>query len=593
MRDIYKAVSEPKDILINAPTGIGKTDAAIGAALAYAVDNKLDVFFLTPKISQHKVAIESLLGIKKKFNPEVRYIDIVGKRNLCINTDVNNIDGEAFYKSCENAVSSKKCSFYTNAKDTSNITPDVVDASHLGHNALFDKSFKRGLCAYEVATYLAKDANFVIADYAHILNPYTKHSFLKRIAHRMENSIVIWDEAHNVLSAASSYLSSSITSNTIVNAARELYAIKSSIDIGYLDFMIQSIAEKRLNGRTEAFVESDDIEKSFLENIPVVSEQLEKAGLEYITKAKAKRSSLVHISKFLLSLKGRDESVASIVSKNGKTVKIALTCLYPQKSVDLFKEPFANIFMSGTLLPLHMYRELFGLEEAMIKDYTSGFPKGNKVCVIDQSVSTKYDTRSESEYKKIAERIEAVRKETRGNIAVFFPGFNVLNSVHRHMHTMVDFIQRREMKSVSVESFIDNFKKSDDSIMFGVMGGSMSEGVDYANNVIKGIIIVGIPLEKPNLELNARIEYMNRKFDGKGNEYAYIIPGVIRAAQAAGRAIRSEKDRAFIVFMDKRYGWSNYKSLISNFVEISDEKDGMAAIKKFVDEGKKKLIANE
>lgn len=587
MEDIYGSVKEARDILVNAPTGIGKTDASIAAALAFARQENLDVFFLTPKISQHKIAVESLKGIRKKFNANIRYVDIVGKRNLCINPDVNGIEGEAFYKSCENAVSSKRCHFYTNAKDTSNITGEMVEANYLGHNALFEESFRKGVCAYEIATYLAKDANFIIADYAHILNPFTRHSFLKRIAHRLENAIVIWDEAHNIMNSASSYMSTSISANTILNAAKELSAIRSSIDLEYLDFMMKSIAENRLDGEPEAFVESDDISGAVLDNITVISEQLEKAGMDYLAKSKAKRSSLVHISRFLLALKSKDDSVASIISRNGKSIRFSLTCLYPEKSMELFKEAYANIFMSGTLLPLHMYKDLFGLKEAEMKDYTSQFPKGNRLCLVDQGVSTKYESRSNEEFGKIAERIEAVKKEMNGNLAVFFPSFSVLNSVYRYMKTQVEYIQRSEMKSVAVERFIEDFKGSKDSTLFGVMGGSMSEGIDYANNVIKGIIIVGIPLERPSLELKAKIEYMNRKFEGKGSEYAYIIPGIIRAAQAAGRAIRSETDRAFIIFMDRRYGWSSYKSLISKFVELSDDKDSIGAIRKFLNDAER------
>lgn len=584
MDEIGKSLSQAKDVLINAPTGVGKTDAAIAGALGYAVEQNLDVLFLTPKISQHKVAIESLKGIRKKFNTDIRYVDIVGKRNLCINPDVNSVEGEAFYKSCENAVSSKKCVFYTNSKDVSNITQDIIEANYLGHNALFEQSFRNGVCAYEVATYLAKDANFIIADYAHILNPYTRHAFLKRIAHRLENAVIIWDEAHNILNSASSYMSSSISLNTILNASKELLAIKSSIDLEYLDFMVRSIAEKRLNGKAEAFVESDDVSAAVLENISVVAEQLEKAGMDYLTQSKAKRSSLVHISKFLMALKTKDDSVASIITKNGRSIKFSLTCLYPEKAMGLFKEPYANIFMSGTLLPLSMYGDLFGLQEAEMKDYASPFPKGNKLCLVDQSVSTKYESRSNEEFRRIADRIEDIRKITKGNLAVFFPSFAVLNSVYRHMKTEVQHIQRSEMRSVAVESFIEKFKRSEDTTLFGVMGGSMSEGIDYANNLIKGIIIVGIPLERPSLELKAKIEYMNRKFDGKGNEYAYIVPGIIRAAQAAGRAVRSETDRAFVVFMDKRYAWSSYKSLISKFVELSEERDCISAIKKFLED---------
>ncbi|MCL4363505.1 DNA repair helicase, partial [Candidatus Marsarchaeota archaeon] len=113
------------------------------------------------------------------------------------------------------------------------------------------------------------------------------------------------------------------------------------------------------------------------------------------------------------------------------------------------------------------------------------------------------------------------------------------------------------------------------------MGGSLSEGIDYENNSIKGIVIVGIPLTKPDLELSARIEYINRRFSGKGSEYTYTIPAIIRAIQAAGRAVRSENDKAVIVLMDRRYKWSMYKSIVSNSIPISEPIDYIGEIKRF------------
>ena len=137
------------------------------------------------------------------------------------------------------------------------------------------------------------------------------------------------------------------------------------------------------------------------------------------------------------------------------------------------------------------------------------------------------------------------------------------------------------MHSHAVDELLSRFKSSSDSILFGVMGGSLSEGVNYADNLIKCVMIVGIPLPKPDLEINSKIEYMNKKFIGKGRDYAYLIPGVMRAVQAAGRAIRSEKDRAAVIFMDNRYEWSVYKKMISNFIPISESKDYISELPAF------------
>jgi DNA excision repair protein ERCC-2 len=591
MDDIYSALSDNKSILVNAPTGTGKTDAAVAAALTYAKKNGLDVMFLTPKTSQHKIVIESLLGINKRFGINLKYVDVVGKRNLCVNAHVNNLEGETFYKKCEDLVKNKKCMFYTNSKDTDSVAK-LLNQSLLGHNALFDEAHKKGICAYEAVTALAKDSRVIIADYAHILNPYVRESFLKKISHNLENTILIWDEAHNIVNAASSYLSTSISTRSIERGAAELQTINSSIDIGYIAFVLEEIAKRKLiDDMTEAFIEPIDLPRTLTENINKVAEDLEKASLEYISKTDSKRSSLIHIANFLRSLQSKDESTVWIISRHINGIKVAITSLYPSKSIDVVNGAYANIFMSGTLMPLGMYKELFGVEDSNSVSYASPFPKENKLSLIDQDTSTKYEDRSNESYSKMAEKIELIKAHTIGNVVVFFPSFSVLKGVYRNMHRTVEYLQRSEMKSFEIEKLLSEFKGSDDSLLFAVMGGSLSEGIDYKNNIIKGIIIVGIPLEKPNLELNARIEYMNKKF-GKGSEYAYIIPGVVKAVQAAGRAIRDGKDKAFVLLMDKRYGWRMYRSIINNFIEISDEKDYLTAIKHF-NEGRSGTLHNE
>ncbi len=584
MHDIYNMLFVGRSALINAPTGTGKTDAAISAAMAFAYKNDMDIFFLTPKMSQHSIAIEVLKGINAKFGAGIGYTDIVGKKTMCINTDVNNIDGESFYKSCEKLVKAGNCAFYSKAKGQG-ISERLEGAAANGHNALFEAAFNEGVCAYEIAARMAKESNFIIADYAHILSPYTRQAFLKRIAHNLQGSIVIWDEAHNILNAASSYLESHITTRSIAYAEKELASISSSIDLGYLSFVLDEMKERLLKGKAEAFFSNSDMPAELMRNIGGIAGDIEKAGLTYIEASHASRSSLIHISRFMESLINRNDSIAGIISLSGDNVRLSLSCLYPEASVAAFKDAYANIFMSGTLLPLDMYARLFGMENAGMFNYSSPFPRENRVSFIDTGVSSKYESRSIEEYKRIAIGIGRIRAITKGNMAVFFPSFKMLDSVYRYMGTEVRHIQRQMMPSIAVEKLLSDFKKSEDSMLFGVMGGSLSEGIDYANNVIKGIVIVGIPLERPNLALTAKTEYLNKKFEGKGVEYAYLVPGVIKAVQAAGRAIRSEKDRAFIVFMDKRYNWRTYKSIIKNFVEIDSSDDYIGAIRLFMQKG--------
>src|SRR5207247_11424242 len=91
------------------------------------------------------------------------------------------------------------------------------------------------------------------------------------------------------------------------------------------------------------------------------------------------------------------------------------------------------------------------------------------------------------------------------------------------------------------------------AVLFAVQGGSLSEGVDYEGNVLAAVVVVGLPLSPPNVEVEALKDYYCRKFGfAKGYDYAYVYPAVNKVLQAAGRPIRSERDRAAIILLDGR-----------------------------------------
>ena len=92
-----------------------------------------------------------------------------------------------------------------------------------------------------------------------------------------------------------------------------------------------------------------------------------------------------------------------------------------------------------------------------------------------------------------------------------------------------------------------------------VSSASFGEGIDLLGDLLKCVIIVGIPLSKLDLETNELINHYDKKY-GKGRDYAYIYPAIIKTLQNAGRCIRSETDKGIVVFLDERYSWPNYRN---------------------------------
>jgi DNA excision repair protein ERCC-2 len=121
------------------------------------------------------------------------------------------------------------------------------------------------------------------------------------------------------------------------------------------------------------------------------------------------------------------------------------------------------------------------------------------------------------------------------------------------------FIERPEMSSNDKDEMIAAFKtyKKHGAVLLGVVSGSFGEGLDLPGDELKTVVVVGLPLSRPDLETKALIEYYDTKFKSGWN-YGYIFPAFNRIIQNAGRCIRSPTDRGVIVFLDERYTWDKY-----------------------------------
>jgi DNA excision repair protein ERCC-2 len=141
------------------------------------------------------------------------------------------------------------------------------------------------------------------------------------------------------------------------------------------------------------------------------------------------------------------------------------------------------------------------------------------------------------------------------------------------MHTIKDLLEQRTDRKLFVEDrtmdkegkqgMLDEFadrKDEKDSVLLGVAAGSFGEGVDYPGEVLKAVFVVGLPLQRPDLETKELIDFYDELF-GKGWDYGYSYPAMNRAIQAAGRCIRSKDDEGVIIYMDERYDWSNYRKV--------------------------------
>ncbi|MCK4327005.1 MAG: ATP-dependent DNA helicase [Candidatus Diapherotrites archaeon] len=590
--DVYKCVSERKHLLVHAPTGIGKTAAVLSPAITYALEENKAVFFLTPKISQHKIAVDEIKALAEKNKLQFTAADIVGRKYTCVDPILEAADHHSFYEICARRRKNEACQYYNNAKGNTKRQKDAAGlalqkimenyGTVKSNNELVQEcaEFKYGgkkhaLCAYETAMQIARQSSVIVCDYFHVLYPHIAGAFMKKVGKKLEDSIIIVDEAQNASERIRSILSHSLAPFTLKRAIKEAGLLKSPLKkkLEKLKRDTEALAKKEpqvIKQNALPTWDEDDLE------------ELKALGNDYLETTNRMRSACLAIHSFLSMWPVESQEYLRMSNARG----VHHNCMDAGVATGgILKEAHSVIAMSGTLTPLEMYKDLLGFEEERteMRQYESPFPRENRVNIISDSVTTRYAKRSDEQYQKIAGEVTKVVDTVPGNVAVFFPSYRVMREVLFNFKPNKPVYSQKERSTpTQAAQLLAQFRESRHfgAVLCAVAGGSFAEGIDYPGRDLMAAVVVGVPLAEWGLETQALVEYYEYKF-GAGWNYGYLYPAMNRAIQAAGRVIRNEDDRGAIVFLDERFKWANYAKCFPQDMDLVLTRDPAYCVGEF------------
>ncbi len=577
IKETITTLESKNNLIVHAPTGLGKTAATLSPALKYALDNNKKVFFLTSRHTQHMIAIQTLKEIKDRYGTEFTAIDIIGKKWMCTLPGVQSMRTADFYEYCKKQKEDEACEQFNNTKKGSKLTTEAklvlerLSKESPCHIERFSQVCgEDNLCAAELAMHMAKDADVIVADYYYIFNPHIRDPFLKRAQTDLSDCIVIVDEGHNLPDRIRNLMTSQLSNYMIKRAVNEAKKLKDEQLISKLAG-VQDVLNEFSQGMRDGD-EKHITKQDFTKRIEKIGDYDElvadlEQGAQAVRKTE-RQASLGSIAAFLETWRGEDKGYARILSqkqtRRESVVMLSYRCLDPSLvSKDTLSNVHSTIIMSGTLTPTVMYKDLLGFPDGTVeKKYPSPFPQDNRLAMIIPDTTTRFAKRNAEQYARIAKICAQITNIVPGNSALFFPSYFVRDNVYRfftNMSRKTAFVEESEMNKEEKAEFLDRFKSYKDSgaVLLGVVSGSYGEGIDLPGELLKCVVVVGLPLQQPNLETKALIKYYDEKF-GKGWDYGYVGPAFSKTLQSAGRCIRSESDRGTIVFLDERYIWPNY-----------------------------------
>ncbi len=600
IKDICKVLEEKKNLIVHAPTGLGKTAAAISPALSFALKKDLSIFFLTSRHTQHLIAIDTLKEIKEKYEIEVAVADIIGKKWMCCVDGIETLYSGEFADYCRAVREEGKCEFYLNTKKNNKVSveakrtlEEIQKKGPMHCDQIIEICKKDELCPYEVSILLAQKAKIVVADYYYIFNPAIRDGFFAKANKELEKSIVIIDEGHNLPLRVRDLLTQKLSNFIIVRAIKEGKKFRYNEIVEKLSILLDilnGLGNDLDNKKSEKLIKKEEFIKKANESFEYESLISELVAAGDDIRELQKKSYIGSIGRFLEGWQGDDNGFVRILSKiesdRNLVITLSYRCLDPSLvTKDIFEAAYLSIIMSGTLTPTSMYKDILRFENVVERNFASPFPKKNKLAIIVPETTTKYSLRNENQYKDIAKVLGKIVNAVPGNSAVFFPSYMLRNNINKYFSAISEktvFLEDSRLNKKEKKELLERFKKYKDigAVLLGTASGSFGEGIDLPGDLLKCVVVVGLPLLPPDLETKELIKYYDDKF-GKGWDYGYVFPAFIKSLQNAGRCIRSENDKGVMVFLDERYAWQSYMRCFPKDMDVKISKNYIEEINGF------------
>jgi Rad3-related DNA helicase len=557
---VFRGAVHQRQVLINAPTGIGKSVATLFPIIKAMEKEKLDkVFFLTAKGSGKKSArhaIESL-GLMKK-QGALRTLELTARDKACLYPAA----------ACHGESCPLARGFY-----------DRLPAARLeaqreaiwNADRLRELAGAHSVCPYFLSQELSRWADVVIADY----NYYFDQSALlwaQTVQNEWRVALLV-DEAHN-----------------LVDRGREMYSARLQVAQLYTLERQGSKELLRVSKRFRAAWRKAALEQrvDVLAGLPeklgraldslvrVVGEEMGQRAAELPAPA---LEPYFHVLQFARLTESMGDHSVLYFSADGDThpALVLQNCVPARFLAERARHAHTSVYFSATLSPFHYYRNLLGLpDDAVDIEVESPFAMHQLQVHVAPHVSTRHASRRAS-IAPIVAMMRAQYMRRPANYLAFFSSYAYLNDVFDAFLESAPELplwrQERSMSDATRAAFIERFTETSRGVGFAVLGGSFSEGIDLPGSRLFGAFVVTLGLPQVNQTNDILRKRLHQMF-GAGFEYAYLYPGLRKVAQAAGRVIRTTSDQGVIHLIDHRFSEKRVRDLLPSWwpapIAVSD-----------------------
>jgi DNA excision repair protein ERCC-2 len=550
---VYRCIDRGGQLLLEAPTGIGKTMASLYPALKALSRNKHDrLVFCTARHTGRRAAEEALVRLEAGGLHCTR-LSLTARERICFSPG----------RACR----PEECRFARGYYDKLPAArEEALQLARLDQPALEALARRHDLCPYQLGLDLLPWSDLVIADQHYVFG--LGAAFGTLAAERGERWSVLVDEAHNLPERARAMYSAALDGALLRRARRAargrlrraLAAVEDSL--GALAAAAPGDAD---DVRTFAAPPPSALEALQAFTVAAAETLLRRPGL--LAAPGPLQDVWFEALAFLrvAENRGADYRCELAAPANGAAPTLALNCIDPARLLARRHGAMhATVAFSATLSPAEWMRDRLGLGPAAVwHRCPSPFAPEQLRVHIDGTVDTRWRAR-EATRAALVQRILAWAREHPGNCLVFFPSYRYLEDCRELLDAGARADGRRPWVQEPAPATDLLALLAAETAVLGlcILGGGYSEGVDLPGDQLRSVVIVGAGL--PQLGRETRLQrdwYAGRGVDGFA--FACLYPALQRVNQALGRVVRGPGDRGAALLIDPRYREPAYRGLLA------------------------------
>jgi DNA excision repair protein ERCC-2 len=541
---VYKAQVLHRQALIEAPTGTGKTLAALYPSLkALARGYQQGIYYLTMKNTGQPLVIDTVraLGLKAT---DLITLNLQAKDRLCLSPDTP----------CDGAACPYARDYFNKRRQ---LRPALLEQGIWDRTALTELGERHQTCPYFLSQDWAVWADLVVGDINYIYDTTAVQPYLlKEVDNRVA---VLIDESHNLIERGRSMYSASLSSRTLdtlqdaapASVKKALRPVRRALQRCLSEQ--DGLSEVRPQNLVLALRTWLQASARLLREAPFWEPGPAWEGLVFEAGRFVRIDELAQPDDFCWRYQNDQSNLNRQPRQASAEGRVDVLCLNPARLLSQ-KHRLVNSVsgFSATLTPWPYSLAMTGLADAVPVSLPSPFDPGQFTVTLITDVSTRFRDRTGLK-QAVLPLVKAFRARTPGNALIFFSSYQQMSGVlEAFWDDPTVLAPTRDATLLERLALLDRLRNEQGLMVMAPLGGVLSEGIDLPGQALTGVMVVGPGLPQVN-EINNRIRYALDRQGEPGFDFTYRFPGLHKVLQAAGRCVRTETDRGDIWLVDDRF----------------------------------------